>query len=165
MGVSATGKTTIGRGMAEHLGMHFIEGDTFHPQANIDKMSASIALDDDDRRPWLEALAKEIHAHDEVGISTVTACSALRRIYRDWLRAGEHEIFFVHLNTGYEVLLARMEKRSHFMPPSLLKSQFETLELLQPDESGAEIDDSMSIDKVLAAAIKALKGSHAAKSG
>ncbi|HZK35739.1 MAG TPA: gluconokinase [Aeromicrobium sp.] len=155
MGVSATGKTTIGVGIAERLGMTFIEGDSFHPKANIEKMSAGIPLDDDDRRPWLQALAKEIQRSDRAGISTVTACSALRRIYRDWLREGARELFFIHLHTDFEILRERVEKRQHFMPPSLLQSQFDTLELLEAGEAGAMIDDSMTFDEVLEASLAA----------
>lgn len=157
MGVSATGKTTIGVGMAERLGMTFIEGDSFHPKANIEKMSAGFPLDDDDRRPWLQALAKEIRRSDRAGISTVTACSALRRIYRDWLREGARELFFIHLHTDFEILRERMEKRQHFMPPSLLQSQFDTLELLEAGEAGAMIDDSMTFDEVLEASLAAFR--------
>ena len=157
MGVSATGKTTIGVGMAERLGMTFIEGDSFHPKANIEKMSAGIPLDDDDRRPWLQALAEEIRRSDRAGISTVTACSALRRIYRDWLREGVRELFFIHLHTDFEILRERMEKRQHFMPPSLLQSQFDTLELLEAGEAGAMIDDSMTFDEVLEASLAAFR--------
>lgn len=156
MGVSGTGKTTIGLGLAEHLGMTFIEGDSFHPKANIDKMSAGIPLDDDDRRPWLKALAAEIGRNDADGVSTVTACSALRRVYRDWLREGSTEVFFVHLHTDFDILRERMLKRQHFMPASLLQSQFDTLEPLEADEAGAVIDDSMTADEVLAASLAAL---------
>lgn len=156
MGVSGTGKTTIGLGIAAALDMTFIEGDSFHPKANIEKMSAGIPLDDDDRKPWLEALAAEIRRHDEQGQSTVTACSALRVLYRDWLRAGAASVFFVHLHTDFDILRERMEKREHFMPASLLQSQFDTLEPLRDDEAGAVIDDSMTKEEVLAAALAAL---------
>src|SRR5918998_5740413 len=88
MGVTATGKTTIGRALADKLGGVFVEGDAFHPQANIDKMSAGTPLDDDDRRPWLKALSAEISRLDAEGQTSVTACSALKRQYRDWLREG-----------------------------------------------------------------------------
>jgi len=157
MGVSATGKTTIGVGIAERLGMEFIDGDSFHPKANIEKMSSGIPLDDDDRRPWLQALAEEIRRRDRAGISTVTACSALRRIYRDWLREGAPDLFFVHLHTDFDILRERMEKRQHFMPPSLLQSQFDTLEPLEGDEAGTVIDDSMAFDEVLEASLASLR--------
>lgn len=157
MGVSGTGKTTIGAGIAERLGMEFIEGDSFHPRANIDKMSSGTPLDDDDRKPWLRAIADEIGRLDRAKISSVTACSALRRIYRDWLRAGDKDIFFVHLDTDFDVLLDRMEKRTHFMPPSLLQSQFDTLEPLEADERGLEISDDQSIDAVIQTAVEGVE--------
>ncbi len=156
MGVSGTGKTTIGAGIAERLGMEFIEGDSFHPRANIDKMSSGTPLDDDDRKPWLHAIADEIHRLDSAEVSSVTACSALRRIYRDWLRAGDKDIFFVHLDTAFDVLLERMEKRTHFMPPSLLQSQFDTLEPLERDENGLVISDDQSIDAVIQTAVEGI---------
>jgi gluconokinase len=157
MGVTATGKTTVGRALAEELGSVFVEGDTFHPQANIEKMSAGIPLDDDDRRPWLRALADEIARLDAVGELSVTACSALRRPYRDWLREGYAGLFFVHLDSTFDVLLDRMKRRTHFMPPSLLQSQLDTLEPLEPDEAGAVVDDSQTVDAVIADALAAVR--------
>lgn len=141
MGVSGTGKSTIAEAIAARLPGALVEGDSFHPQANIDKMAAGQPLDDDDRRPWLQALAQEIARLDAEGQTGVIACSGLRRIYRDWLREGVAELFFVHLDTAYDILARRMSDRTgHFMPPSLLKSQFETLEPLQDDELGAVVD-------------------------
>lgn len=156
MGVSSTGKTTIGEGIAERLGMLMIEGDSLHPRANIDKMSSGTPLTDEDRQPWLESIAATIAGHDRDGQSTVTACSALRRPYRDILRSGSERLFFVHLHTDFDTLLERMEKREHFMPASLLQSQFDTLETLESDEAGAEIDDSMTIEEVLEASLAAV---------
>ena len=157
MGVTATGKTTVGTALAAALGGVFVEGDAFHPQANIDKMSAGIPLDDDDRRPWLRALAGEIARLDAAGEISVTACSALRRRYRDWLREGNSGVFFVHLDATSDVLLDRMRRRTHFMPPSLLQSQLDTLEPLEPDESGAVIDDTQPVDAVIAASLAAVR--------
>jgi gluconokinase len=157
MGVTATGKTTVGQALAAALGGVFVEGDAFHPKANIDKMSAGIPLDDDDRRPWLRALADEIARLDAAGEISVTACSALRRRYRDWLREGCRGLFFVHLDATFDVLLDRMKHRTHFMPPSLLQSQLDTLEPLEPDESGAVIDDTQLPDAVLAASLAAVR--------
>ncbi|GAB2502285.1 hypothetical protein GCM10027063_47020 [Promicromonospora xylanilytica] len=157
MGVTATGKTTVGRALAEELGAVFVEGDTFHPPANIEKMSAGIPLDDDDRRPWLRALAAEIARLDAAGERSVTACSALRRPYRDWLREGHGGLFFVHLDSTFDVLLDRMKRRTHFMPPSLLQSQLDTLEPLEPDEAGAVIDDTQTVDAVVADALAAVR--------
>jgi gluconokinase len=157
MGVTATGKTTVGRALAEALGGVFVEGDTFHPPANIEKMSAGIPLDDDDRRPWLRALAAEIARLDAAGELSVTACSALRRPYRDWLREGYPDLFFVHLDSTFDVLLDRMKRRTHFMPPSLLQSQLDTLEPLEPDEAGSVIDDTQTVDAVIADALAAVR--------
>ncbi|WP_454857947.1 gluconokinase [Promicromonospora soli] len=157
MGVTATGKTTVGTALARALGGVFVEGDAFHPQASIDKMSAGIPLDDDDRRPWLRALADEIARLDAAGEVSVTACSALRRRYRDWLREGYSGLFFVHLDATSDVLLGRMRRRTHFMPHSLLQSQLDTLERLEPDEAGAVIDDTQPVDAVIAAALAAVR--------
>ena len=157
MGVAGTGKTSIGKAVAEELGAAFVEGDEFHPKANIDKMSSGIPLDDDDRRPWLETLAGKIRELDAEGERSVTACSALRRLYRDWLRQGHPDLFFVHLHTDYDVLLDRMQKREHFMPPSLLQSQFDTLEMLEDDEAGVVVDVRMSIDEVLGEALAGIR--------
>jgi gluconokinase len=157
MGVTATGKTTVGLALAEALGGVFVEGDAFHPQANIEKMSKGVPLDDDDRRPWLRALAGEIARLDTAGEISVTACSALRRPYRDWLREGYADLFFVHLDATADVLLDRMRRRTHFMPPSLLQSQLDTLEPLEPDESGVVIDDTQTVDAVIAASLAAVQ--------
>lgn len=156
MGVSGNGKTTVGTWLARDLGRVFIEGDTFHPQANIDKMSAGIPLDDDDRRPWLAALAEEIRRLESRGEPSVVACSALRRRYRDWLREGYRDLFFLHLEGEYATILERMRHRRHFMPPSLLTSQFETLEPLEDDELGAVVDIAPPPDQVVTAALRAL---------
>lgn len=159
MGVSGTGKSTVAEAIAEQLPGTLVEGDSFHPQANIDKMAAGEPLDDDDRRPWLEALAEEIVRLDSAGETGVIACSSLRRIYRDWLREGVQDLFFVHLHTDYEVLNQRMsERKGHFMPPSLLKSQFETLELLQGDELGLRIDVRHPPYEVVVRSLAALAG-------
>lgn len=160
MGVSATGKTTIGKGIARELDMKFIEGDRLHSPANIAKMSSGVALDDADRRPWLAAVAAEIVRHDGDGTATVTACSALRRVYRDWLREGAGGIFFVHLHADFDLLLTRMEERDHFMPTELLRSQFATLEPLDADELGRAIDVRPPPEKVLADSIDAVRGAR-----
>lgn len=155
MGVSGTGKTTIGQALADAFGLELAEGDAFHPQANIDKMSAGIPLDDDDRRPWLEALAAWTRQRHEQGVSTVVACSALKRSYRDILRSGvpDEPTLFVHLTGTPEVLQERMASRQHFMPASLLDSQLATLEPLGPGEDGVEIDNDPPVEVVTAEAV------------
>lgn len=143
MGVSGTGKSTVGRLLAARLGRTFVEGDDLHPPENIAKMSAGHALDDDDRRPWLLTLAGVLAEHHAAGRAPVLTCSSLRRSYRDLLRSGlppEAGPYFVHLHAPADVLQQRVESREHFMPPSLLRSQLDTLELLGADEAGTTYD-------------------------
>lgn len=140
MGVSGNGKTTIGEALQEELGWAFAEGDAFHPQANIDKMSSGTPLDDDDRWPWLRSLAAWVAEHEARGESTIMACSALKRSYRDLLREGGEGMQFVHLVGDPEVILDRMAHREHFMKPAMLQSQLDTLEPLELDEPGRTFD-------------------------
>ncbi|HSE72671.1 MAG TPA: gluconokinase [Nocardioidaceae bacterium] len=158
MGVSGTGKSTVAARLAERLGLDYIEGDSHHPQANIDKMSSGVPLTDEDRRPWLETLARLVRERHEQGRSTVLTCSALRRRYRDILRSGapDGDLFFVHLDAPFEVLEERMKAREHFMPPSLLRSQIETLEPLEADERGVRVDVSLPVDTVVNEAVEAI---------
>jgi gluconokinase len=157
MGVSATGKTTIGVQLAEELGCEFIEGDDLHPRRNIEKMSEGIPLTDEDRWPWLQAIADMVAVKDHQGVSTVVTCSALKRSYRDVLRDAA-PTFFVHLHAPFEVLQDRMQHRTkHFMPATLLESQFETLEPLGDDESGAVVDVSPPLDEVVEEAVNAVR--------
>jgi gluconokinase len=136
MGVSGCGKSTIAGLVAQHLGWPMIEGDDLHPPANIAKMTQGVPLTDDDRRPWLEAIAARIDGWRQAGSHGVVTCSSLRHAYRDLLRAGHHDIRFVFLRGSYELLLSRMRHRQrHFMPASLLQSQFATLEEPGPDEA------------------------------
>jgi gluconokinase len=135
MGVSGSGKTSIGEGLAAHLGMPLLEGDQFHPRANIEKMSSGTPLTDDDRWPWLDAIAAAMrNAPDGV----IVTCSSLRRVYRDRLRAGAgRPVVFVFLDGSRETIAARLgSRKGHFMPPSLLASQFATLEPPTADEPG-----------------------------
>jgi gluconokinase len=163
MGVSATGKTAVGSEVAARLGYEFIEGDDLHPQSNIEKMEAGIPLTDEDRWPWLRLCADAIARCQADGRSTMLTCSALRRAYRDVLRtAVDTETFFVHLHAPFEVLEERMGQRTkHFMPTSLLQSQFETLEPLEPDEAGVCVDVSPPLDVVVSEAEKALLDRYA----
>jgi gluconokinase len=129
MGVSGTGKTTVGELLAEALGGTFAEGDDYHPPANVEKMRQGIPLDDADRQPWLEALSREIGAWLDAGRPVVLACSALKRSYREVLRGGRPGVCFVYLKGDPALLRARLAKRrGHYMPASLLDSQLATLE-------------------------------------
>lgn len=157
MGVSATGKTSVGELLAEELGCEFVEGDSLHPRRNIEKMEAGTPLTDEDRWPWLQAIADLVAVRDHEGTSTVVTCSALKRKYRDILRDAA-PTFFVHLDAPFQVLEARMHQRTkHFMPTSLLRSQFDTLEPLDEDESGAVVDVSPPIDEVVEEAVNAVR--------
>ena len=157
MGVSSTGKTTVGEGLAEELGCEFIEGDSMHPRQNIEKMTKGIPLTDEDRWPWLQALAEMVAVKDHEGTSTVLTCSALRRAYRDILQDAA-PTFFVHLDAPFEVLQERMQHRTkHFMPPALLTSQIESLEQLGDDEPGAVVDVTPPIDEVIEEAVNAVR--------
>ncbi|HEY9397461.1 MAG TPA: gluconokinase [Burkholderiales bacterium] len=129
MGVSGSGKTTIGKLLAQRLGAHFLDADDFHPEDNVKKMRSGIALDDADRTPWLEQLKTELRNHEARGDSVVLACSALKRSYRDQLRQGLGDVRVVYLHGTKALLATRLAGREgHYMPPTLLDSQLETLE-------------------------------------
>lgn len=147
MGVSGSGKSTVGAALAQRLRVPYADGDDFHPAANIAKMTAGHALDDDDRYPWLEAVGQWLADHDAGG---VMSCSALKRKYRDQLRRHCPEVVFLHLTGSPEVIRRRQASRpGHFMPAALLASQFATLEALGPDEAGVDIDVDQSIDAIV----------------
>ena len=149
MGVSGSGKSTVGAALAQRLRVPYGDADDFHPPANIEKMSAGEPLDDDDRRPWLEAIGRWLAEHDE-GLVT---CSALKRSYRDLLRDFRPDVVFVHLHGEREVIARRQASRpGHFMPASLLDSQFDTLEPLGDDERGVVVDVGPSVDEIVATA-------------
>ena len=157
MGVSATGKTRVGEQVADELGCEFIEGDDLHPRQNIEKMSKGIPLTDEDRWPWLQAIAEMIAVKDHHRVSTVVTCSALKRSYRDVL-CDAAPTFFVHLHAPFEVLEQRMQERTkHFMPTGLLRSQFDTLEELGDDEPGAVVDVTPPLDEVVEEAVNAVR--------
>jgi gluconokinase len=135
MGVSGSGKSTVGALLAARLQWEFADADWFHSAANVDKMHAGIALTDEDRWPWLEAIARWIDELRRAGQHGVLACSALKRRYRDVLRGGGKDLRFAYLK-GDEQLIARRTaaRHEHFMPPALLRSQFDALEEPAPDE-------------------------------
>ncbi|CAM5230934.1 gluconokinase [Streptomyces aurantiogriseus] len=155
MGVAGTGKTTIGPLLAARLGVPYAEGDDFHPQANIAKMSAGVPLDDDDRWPWLDAIGT--WAQERAGLGGVVSCSALKRSYRDRLRAAAPGVVFLHLAGDRALIEDRMtHRRGHFMPTALLDSQFATLQPLQADEAGVTVDVSGSPEEITERAVNAL---------
>lgn len=156
MGVAGTGKTTIGPLLAAELGVPYAEGDDFHPPANVEKMSAGTPLEDDDRWPWLDAIGE--WARGRAGLGGVVSSSALKRSYRDRLRAGAPDALFLHLTGDRALIEERMaERKGHFMPTALLDSQFATLQPLQADEAGVEVDVSGSPTEITQRAVAALR--------
>jgi carbohydrate kinase (thermoresistant glucokinase family) len=147
MGVSGCGKTTIGKKIAEAFEVPYYEGDAFHPPENVDKMSRGVPLTDEDRRGWLEVLAELIRDKLDAGESGVLACSALKGKYRQQLRISPDRVWFVYLKGDYETIHTRIQERTgHYMPPGLLKSQFEALE--EPDDAFT-IDINQPVDVIL----------------
>nr|WP_095875274.1 gluconokinase [Streptomyces sp. TLI_235] len=141
MGVSGAGKSTVGGRLAHRLGVPFTEGDDLHPQANIARMTAGSALGDADRGPWLDAVADVIRQTSLTPTGGVISCSALKRRYRDILRAAGPGVFFLHLALTPAEARARLSRRhGHFMPSALLGSQYQALEPLQADEPGVTLD-------------------------
>ena len=161
MGVSGAGKTTVGRMLAERMGAGFLEGDRFHPPANIAKMQRHEPLSDEDRWPWLDRLAAELHAAQDQGRSLVLTCSALKRRYRDRLRTGAPNLQFVFLHGDPGVIEARLKARKgHFMPPALLASQFDALELPGSDESAVTVSIDGTPAEIVANVMRAISASH-----
>ena len=145
MGVSGSGKSTVGAALADRLGLPFVDGDALHPPANVEKMAAGIPLTDDDRWPWLELVGRRL-AEGEV----VVACSALKRSYRRAILAEAPDARFVHLTGSHELLDLRMQQRlDHFMPASLLESQLAALEPLGADEPGSAVENAGPVAAVV----------------
>jgi len=148
MGVSGSGKSTVGAALAQRLRVPFADADDFHPEANVAKMSAGHALNDEDRHPWLDAIGDWLANH--CGEGGVMSCSALKRKSRDQLRKHCPQVRFLHLSGSPEVIGRRQASRpGHFMPASLLASQFDTLEPLEADEHGVVVDVDQDIDAVV----------------
>ena len=156
MGVSGSGKTTIGARLARALGSEFVEGDDLHPPENVKRMTAGIPLTDDDRRGWLLAIAARLREAKRARIGLVVSCSALKRSYRDLLRSvGETEVRFVYLAGSRALLAERLaQRRGHFMPPALLESQLAILEEPSPDEGAWVCDIRQAPDAIVADLVK-----------
>ena len=150
MGVSGSGKSTIGTALAADLGLQFIDGDDLHPRANKEKMAAGHPLDDEDRAPWLEIIAERIGAELAEGNPIIVACSALKRRYRTQLSSYAPSLVFVHLSGQRDVIAERQSHRNHeYMPNSLLDSQFATLEPLESDERAIIVDLAQSPHEIV----------------
>ena len=152
MGVAGSGKTTIGELLAHALDIPFVEGDDLHPRANIERMAQGVPLTDEDRQPWLLAIARRLREAERSGSGLVVACSALKRSYRDLLRShGAIETRFVYLRGGEPIIAERLAgRRGHFMPASLLKSQFAALEEPGDDEHASVYETTESPEAIVA---------------
>jgi gluconokinase len=159
MGVSGSGKTTLGRAMAQRWGDTFIEADDLHSPSDVEKMASGVPLNDDDRRPWLHDIGVRLRDQAQQSHRTVTACSALKRSYRDVLREYMPDAFFVELDGPIEVVRTRVASRHHeFMAPSLLDSQYATLEPLEADEYGTRLDGTKDVSEIVAVVEHELSG-------
>jgi gluconokinase len=150
MGVSGSGKSTVGDALAKRLGWIYEDGDKFHPAGNVAKMAAGHPLTDEDRWPWLRAIADEIDRLSAAGVRSVIACSALRRAYRDILVHGRSDIRLVYLNGTQALIADRLTRRKgHFMPPGLLASQFNTLEPPTADERAVTVSIDAPVERIV----------------
>ena len=150
MGITGSGKSTVGASLAHKLGVDFVEGDDYHPPENVHRMASGIPLTDDDRASWLQALATRIREANGAGTGLVVTCSALKRSYRDVLRAAAPEVRFVFLNGSRALISQRVaERRGHFMPASLLESQLAILEEPASDEHAWAYDISEPAQEIV----------------
>jgi len=155
MGVSGSGKSTIGAALSQRLGWPFRDADSFHPPANIAKMSSGVPLNDDDRSPWLVAIAHWIDARCAAGAPGIVSCSALKRAYRSRIVGGRESVRLVYLNGDMGLIAQRLQaRRDHFMPPSLLESQFAALEEPGTDEQPLVVSIALSPQRVVDAIIE-----------
>ena len=158
MGVSGSGKSTIGTKLAERLGWNFEDGDKFHPASNVAKMSAGHPLTDEDRWPWLQAIADEIDQACKADRRAVIACSALKRTYRDILVHGRRDVRIIYLKGTQELIADRLaQRKGHFMPPGLLTSQFKTLEPPDATENPVTVSIDASVEAIVEDAIRQLR--------
>lgn len=147
MGVTGSGKTTVGTALAERMGVPFADADDFHSPENVAKMRSGVPLTDEDRRPWLLAIGAWLAEHDH---GAVVTCSALKRVYRDTLREAAPDITFLHLHGDKDTVRERVGSRQgHFMPESLVDSQYADLEPLGDDEKGVVVDFSLPVDVIV----------------
>jgi gluconokinase len=157
MGVSGSGKSTIGEKLAARLSFAYEDGDRFHPASNVAKMSAGIALTDEDRGPWLRAIAEEIDRVCDAGGHVVIACSALKRAYRDILVHGRRDVRIVFLQGSQALIASRLaQRKGHFMPPGLLESQFKTLEPPGADENPVTVSIDAPVGKIVDDSVRQL---------
>lgn len=158
MGVAGSGKSTIAEALAARLGWTYEDADRFHPASNVAKMSAGHPLTDDDRWPWLQAIAAEIGRMCASGGHLVVACSALKHAYRDVLLAGRDDVRIVYLDGSRALIAQRLSARKgHFMPPGLLDSQFATLEPPGPDENPIHVSIDASVEAIVDAIVGQLQ--------
>lgn len=152
MGVSGVGKSSVAAALHRSIGWPVAEGDDFHPEANVAKMRSGVALGDDDRRPWLAAIATWIGAQEAAARDSIVTCSALKVAYREALLQGHPSIWFAHLTAPRDVIASRLDQRvGHFMPPSLMASQLDQLEPLRAGEPGADVAATGSAEATAAA--------------
>lgn len=157
MGVSGSGKTTLGTRLARALGWEFLEGDTLHPPWNVEKMSRGIPLDDEDRKPWLAEVRRVMAEHLTQGRSLVITCSALKQSYRDYLAEvdSDGEVIVVYPKGSFDLIQARLaHRKGHYMPASLLESQFATLE--EPVDA-ITVDAAGELDVMVQKVLRALR--------
>jgi len=158
MGVAGVGKTTVGRALAAAMDCAFVDGDDLHPAANVAKMTTGAPLTDADRAPWLAAVAAQVDAWRAAGVCGVVTCSALKRAYREVVVGARADVSLVYLAASPELVRARMEgRRDHFMPVSLLESQFADLEPPGADERAVVVDASLSVAEIVAQVVAALQ--------
>ncbi len=162
MGVSGSGKSTVAEALGQRLGWRFEDGDSFHPASNVEKMRAGHPLTDEDRWPWLNAIADEIAQVCDKGEHVIIACSALKHTYRDVLLRGRDDVRFVFLRGTRELIAARLaQRKGHFMPPELLTSQFTTLEPPEAGEHVVTVSIDESVEAIVDGVVRQLKLSGA----
>lgn len=163
MGTAGAGKTVVGTALADALAIPFVEGDSFHPPENVAKMASGTPLSDDDRQPWLVALAAQLRAARAANAGIVLSCSALKRRYRDTLRDGDKSVRFIFLRGTPSLLRERLDARTgHYMPPSLLASQFAALEPPAADEHAWTVDVTTTPEAIVADLVERLRTADAA---